>query len=101
MELAHNHIELMGRLAAAAETRTLPSGDDIVVFRLIVARPEGSRVDTIDCLVDSAALRKRMLKMPAGTQLELHGRLERRFWRSVAGVSSRYEVRAAAVKRAA
>ena len=63
-----NDVVLRGRLSAPAEVRTLPSGDTLVSFRLVVRRPEprarGQSTDT----------------------------LQRRFWRTASGTASVTEV---------
>lgn len=48
-----NAVTLCGRVSGAPTVRELPSGDEIVTFRLVVPRPEdnrskptGQRVDT-------------------------------------------------------
>ena len=38
-----NEVRLCGRLAAEPEERVLPSGDSLVTFRLVVARPASRR----------------------------------------------------------
>ncbi|HET7396889.1 MAG TPA: single-stranded DNA-binding protein [Intrasporangium sp.] len=40
---ARNEVALTGRVSAAAEERSLPSGDVIVLLRVVVARPERPR----------------------------------------------------------
>jgi single-strand DNA-binding protein len=97
-----NRVELEGRLSAAAETRTLPSGDEMVTFRVVIKRPPGSRngatgtggptVDTVDCVTWSRSLGKRVLGWPAGSRVAVEGALRRRFWRSGGAVGSRTEV---------
>ena len=72
---------MRGRLADAPEARELPSGDQVVTFRLIVDR-RGSRasqvtVDTIDCTVWSGALRRRVVAWSAGDVLTVEGALRR------------------------
>jgi single-strand DNA-binding protein len=110
--LAHrNEIVLVGRLAAEPEPRTLPSGDEIVTFRLVVDRPPATRrdtggrreptVDTLDCAVSGAVLRRRLLGWHAGDVIEIEGTLRRRFWRAGAGVLSRCEVQARQARRRA
>ena len=96
-----NHVELTGRLSGPPEERQLPSGDLLVVFRLVVSREEGGRVDTIDCSVSSASLRRRLLRTAEGTELHIEGALHRRFWRGAQGLASRYEVSVHAMSRAA
>ncbi len=94
-----NRCTLEGRLSGAPEERTLPSGDCLVTFRVVVPRDGESRVDTIDCQVETAALRRRLLRMEDGTTLHVEGRLQRRFFRSAQGPASRYEVRVDTVQR--
>ena len=102
-----NEVRLRGRLAAVPEARDLPSGDEVVVFRVVVDRPasgSSARVDTIDCAAFRADVRRSARRWAAGDVLEVTGRLRRRFFRSPTGPSSRYEVeveRASRVARAA
>ncbi len=107
-DAARNEVQLVGRLAAPAQERELPSGDVVVSFRLVVDRPPGARraagaravtVDTLDCAAWRAADRRRVLALGAGDVLAVQGALRRRFWRSGAGATSRYEVEVAAVRR--
>lgn len=98
-----NDVFLRGRLAAEPESRVLPSGDEVWTFRLTVdraadrARPR-TRVDSIDCATHSARVRRCVGGARPGDELEISGALQRRFWRSAAGVSSRYEVVATAAR---
>lgn len=89
-----NRVFLRGRLAADPTTRTLPSGDELLVFRLTVSRPPGERVrvDSLDCSTTKARVRRTLLTAVPGDEVEVSGRLNRRFWRSPAGLGSRYEV---------
>lgn len=96
---AVNEVRLSGRLAASPESRELPSGDEVVTFRLIVDRQGSSGtkaprsgVDTIDCSVWKAGLRRRSMSWQSGDLLVVEGALRRRFWRSPAGPRSRYDV---------
>ena len=108
---ALNEILLRGRLAADPEERVLPSGDEVVTFRLIVARPPrsggsrtpatGARVDTLDCAVFKAELRRRVRAWGPGDILEVRGGLRRRFFRTGGGPASRYEVEVGAATRVA
>lgn len=89
-----NTVLLRGRLAAAPELRTLPSGDELCSFRLTVDRPPGSRarVDSIDCSAAGARVRRTIERARPGDELAVRGSLHRRFWRSPGGLASRYEV---------
>jgi single-strand DNA-binding protein len=113
-----NEVHLVGRLSKPAIIKEMPSGDLLGTWRLVVARPEraapsdsaengsdpaakntaGSRrrqtVDTIDCVSFDLDLIGRMCDVEAGSLLELHGALRRRFSRHLPGGQSRYEVEA-------
>ena len=98
-----NQVLLRGRLADVAEERALPSGDVLVAFRITVARPpqahSKARVDSIECAAVPARVRRSLARLAAGEDIEVEGRLERRFWRGAAGPASRYAVNALAVRR--
>lgn len=105
-----NTVQLLGRLAAPPESRELPSGDELVTMRLVVARPPGGRrasapgrsvtVDTIDCCVWAASLRRKIVRWAPGDQIAVEGSLRRRFWRGPGGAQSRYEVEVLKARRA-
>lgn len=92
-----NEVRLRGRWTGATE-RELPSGDQVVTARVVVPRDEGG-VDTIDCALWPAVLRRRSLLLPEGQLVHLEGRLHRRFWRTPAGPASRYEVEVLTLRR--
>jgi single-strand DNA-binding protein len=104
-----NEVHLVGRLAAAAVSRELPSGDLVMTFRLVVARDRTSRaagtraatVDTIDCAAWTKAAQRSLRLWDPGDIVEVHGALRRRFWRSPHGPSSRSEVEVTSARRAA
>lgn len=92
-----NEVFLRGRLAAEPVCRSLPSGDEIVSFRLTVARPPDksetrTRVDSIDCATAASRVRRCLERASPGDSLEVTGALHRRFWRGPSGLGSRYEV---------
>lgn len=91
---AVNHVLLRGRLAVAPVVRELPSGDELVTFRLTVPRPAGERVrvDSIDCVTTRPRVRRSLERSEPGDVLEVSGSLQRRFWRSPTGPTSRYAV---------
>ena len=110
-ELGHrNDVVLVGRLGAPAEHRTLPSGEEIVTFRLVIDRPAGSaaaggrqepRTDTLDCSASRASVRRRLLGWRPGDIVQVDGALRRRFWRSAGRVLTRSEVHVTAARRLA
>ena len=102
-----NTVTLIGRLAGARET-TLPSGDVLVSFRVVVDRPVRERgpsgrvrVDALECSAYRSDVRRRALALPEGTVVEVTGRLRRRFWRAGSAPASRIEVEAATLTRVA
>ena len=111
----------MGRVSAEPETRTLPSGDEVVLLRVVVGRrptrgrapmkrladggaasgPSGrAGVDTIDVACWGAGVRRTALRLHAGEPIEVQGALRRRFYRAGSTTQSRYEVEATSVRRA-
>lgn len=90
-----NDVVLRGRMSAPAEVRTLPSGDPLVTFRLIVRRENPrtpGQVDTLICVTFDRALQRRAAVWRTGDVVEVEGALQRRFWRTGAGTASRNEV---------
>ena len=104
-----NEVFLVGRVAARAEERELPSGDVIAVWRLVVDRPPlrrppvaGQRpatVDTVDCVAWTATGKRAVAKLDAGDVVSITGALRRRFWRAGASTASRYEIEVLNVRR--
>src|SRR3954470_16143200 len=100
-----NQVKLVGRVAAPAETKEMPSGDLLTTFRVIVPReqePGGAGhggahgrkggVDTIECVAWRAGLRRTVNSWQEGDMVAVTGALRRRFWRGEAGASSRHEI---------
>ena len=91
-----NDVVLRGRVSAPAELRTLPSGDTLVTFRLVVRRPEprarGQSVDVLTCISYDRALQRRIAAWEPGDVVEVEGALQRRFWRTATGTTSMTEV---------
>lgn len=83
-----NHVAVAGRVSNQAEIRTLPSGDRLASFRLIVDRSPAARkrsrqtVDTFECVAWTARLRTAVTKLSPGDTIEVTGQLRRRFSRS-------------------
>src|SRR4051812_50003671 len=77
-----NDVLLRGRLSAPAEIRTLPSGDTLVTFRLVVRRPEprvrGQSVDVLTCITYDRSLQRRVAVWQPGDIVEGAGALQRR-----------------------
>ena len=94
-QTADNRVLLRGRVADVAEQRTLPSGDEIVSFRLIVDRSTAAKrrsrqlVDTFDCSAWSSRLRTKAMRLQPGERVEVEGELRRLFSSRGGGLSSR------------
>ena len=91
-----NDVLLRGKLSAPAEVRTLPSGDLLIVFTLVVKRPE-RRVskqpsDVLTCITYDRGLQRRVAAWQPGDIVEVEGALQRRFWRTPSGTASVCEV---------
>jgi single-strand DNA-binding protein len=98
-----NEVRIVGRLSAPALTVHLPSGDEVVNWRLVVERPHGagrSSVDTVNCVGYLARVRKQALTWEKDEVIEVSGSLRRRFWRAATGAHSRYEVEVRSASRA-
>jgi len=72
-----NEVRLVGRVSGAPQERQLPSGDSLVAWRVVVARPEAERrspaggraatVDTLDCVAWTPGLRRTARALRDGT----------------------------------
>lgn len=95
---AQNQVVAVGRLGARVERRTLPSGDDVTVFTVIVDRPENERghartkVDAIPCQTFKPVVARRLAASSEGDLVRIEGVLRRRFWRTPGGLGSAVEV---------
>ena len=91
-----NDVVLRGRVSAPAELRTLPSGDTLLTFRLVVRRPlpkvRGQSVDVLTCITYDRGLQRRIAVWQPGDVVEVEGALQRRFWRTGSGTASVCEV---------
>ena len=81
-----NDVSLVGRLSDVPLVKTLPSGDLIMLWRLIVDRPPAERrtprraVDTINCVTFDSRLFGPAGEWRPDQLLEVHGALRRRFF---------------------
>jgi single-strand DNA-binding protein len=109
-ELGHvNEVRLVGRVSGSPEESTLPSGDTVWNFRLVVDRPPersrpGQPVDTLDCAVWAGRVRRSVGSWVAGDVVEVEGAVRRRFYTTPVGKASRYEIEVArgkVIRRAA
>lgn len=111
-EPVRNSVVLCGRVSMAADERELPSGDTVVITRVVVDRevPRGAssgqarprqRVDAIDCVAWKSAVRRTVRRWQPGDRVFLEGAIRRRFYRTGRGVVSRVEVEITQARRVA
>ena len=99
-----NEVTLVGRVSAVPERRDLPSGDQLVTFRVVVDRPpqKGVSKRAVD-VIDVACWTKRTQRTAAGLEpddgVRVEGALRRRFFAAGGGRASRYEVEASRLVR--
>ena len=90
-----NEVRLVGRLAAEPVGVTLPSGDQLVTFRVTVDR-DGSatrqRVDALECSAWTGRVRRTVGRWRPGDVVEVEGSVRRRFFRTAGGTASRVEI---------
>ena len=103
-----NEVRLQGRVSAAPEVRELPSGDELVLVRVVVprrtvrARTDGRRspsVDVIDCAAWDARPRRTVASWEEGDEVTVVGALRRRFFRAGGQTASRVEVEVSSARR--
>jgi single-strand DNA-binding protein len=91
-----NDVVLRGRLSAPPELRPLPSGDTLLVLKLVVRReeprPRGPKSDVITCVSLVPALLRYATAWTPDDVVEVEGSLQRRFWRTPTGTAVAYEV---------
>jgi single-strand DNA-binding protein len=91
-----NDVVLRGRLSAPPELRPLPSGDTLLLFKLVVRRenprPRGPKSDVITCVSLLPALQRYASAWTSDDVVEVEGSLQRRFWRTPTGTAVAYEV---------
>jgi single-strand DNA-binding protein len=91
-----NDVVLRGRLSSPPELRPLPSGDTLLVFKLVVRRenprPRGPKSDVITCVSLLPALLHHAAAWTPDDVVEVEGALQRRFWRTPTGTAVAYEV---------
>lgn len=97
---ASNTVVLEGRIGSI-EWRSMPSGDEALVFRVVVDRAPKDRgpsgrvaVDALDCVAWRTDVQRRIERFSDGAWVRVEGALRRRFWRTPGGTASRIEVEA-------
>lgn len=106
-----NEVRLTGRVATVPQETTLPSGDVVVNLRIVIPRPSPSpgrrqaheavrrvTVDTFDVAFWTKGTQRTARRLVGGEIVEVSGALRRRFYRTITGAQSRYEIEAATVR---
>lgn len=103
-----NDVVVVGRLSAAPTLRELPSGDEVMSFRVVVRRPPdlkrrpgAATVDSLECAVWRGDVRRVVRGWAVGDVVEVSGALRRRFWRRPGGAASRWEIEVRKARRLA
>jgi single-strand DNA-binding protein len=97
-KVAHaNEVRLVGRVSADPAELTLPSGDTLWTFRLVVERSQagarrGQQFDTLDCAVWSGRVKRSVPTWAEGDLVEVTGGIRRRFYAAGAAKVSRYQI---------
>ena len=101
-----NEVRLVGRVSADPDEREMPSGDTVVLFRLVVPRDapttagsRGASLDTIDVACWAGRAKTSGRRLRAGDHPEVTGAQRRRLLRAGGAAASRYQVDARAVRR--
>lgn len=95
-----NEVRLVGTLRAEPEVRVLPSGDELVTFRLSVGRPTGpagggqrpQSIDSVPCTVWTARTRRSAMTWRPGDLVAVSGSVRCRFYQAGGATRSRVEV---------
>jgi single-strand DNA-binding protein len=106
LSVHENRVSVTGRVSGAATSRTMPSGDEMVTWRVVVDRPasrgHGPAFDVVDCVGWTARVRRSASAWAVGDVVTIEGSLRRRFWRSPGGgLQSRCEIEVSTAKRIA
>jgi len=104
-----NEVRLVGRLSADPAQLTMPSGDTLWTFRLVVERTgagerRGQQLDTLDCAVWGGRAKRSVPTWSVGDLVEVTGAIRRRFYAAGSAKVSRYQVEVAGgrvIRRAA
>ena len=89
-----NTVYLTGRVSGEPVEKSLPSGDMVVEFRVVVERDDREGVDTLDIASWKTNLRKRAIKFQDQDWVSIEGVIRRRFWKAGNSIASRWQVEA-------
>ena len=94
---AVNEVRIVGRVSGVPQVTRLPSGDELVTFRISVERDPRAgagrqKVDSLPCCAWVARVRRSARGWRAGDIVEVAGAIRCRFFQSARGLGSRVEV---------
>lgn len=89
-----NTVYLTGRVSGEPVEKSLPSGDLVVEFRVVVERDDREGVDTLDIASWKKNLRRRAIKFKDQDWVSIEGVIRRRFWKAGNSIASRWQVEA-------
>lgn len=98
-DCSFNSVLLRGRISGVPTTKELPSGDQVVEFRIVVRRDTREGVDTLDIAAWSAKTRRKSLTLKVDEWVEISGSVRRRFWQAPTGLASRWQIEASEITR--
>lgn len=97
-----NQVMLVGKLSGAPEEKTLPSGDTLLSWRLVIRRKPGRRrsspVDSLPCVTFDQDTADAVLAMRSGDYMEVEGSLRCRIFGPPKAKIWRYDVEANAAR---
>ncbi len=105
---SRNEVVLVGVVSGVPEVREMPSGDQLGICRVVVARDvvrrrsdgkPGPSVDVIDCAAWCARARRTVSAWEEGDLVEVRGALRRRFYKQAGATTSRVEVEVSGGRR--
>ena len=99
IDLSLNDVVVRGRVSSLAQEKTLPSGDKVSEFRVVITRKDRDGVDTLDIAAWSGKIRRTAMALNIDDWVEVSGEIRRRFWQSPAGLASRWQIEAEDITR--
>jgi single-strand DNA-binding protein len=100
-----NEVRLVGRLNAAPVERELPSGETVVIARLVVERAPGTgprrrqTVDVLDCSGWLPRVQRAMRGWSQGDLVDVRGSVRRRFFSVGGRTAARVEIEVSSARR--
>ena len=102
-----NEVHLQGCVSSLPTAKILPSGDEVVEFRIVIDRMQrrgGQKslrreVDSLEIAAWNPRERRAALKLQPGDWVRIEGSVHRRFWSSPKGIASRWQIEVSVLGR--